>query len=288
VNRQEVKRYARRFRILTDGMGTDPLPGFDKLRIEQTSTAQRVTATMRDLIIRGELRPGQPLPESAVARSLGISRNTVREAFRLLTSEGLAVHSVNRTVSVKLLTPDDVRDIYAARRALELWAIRSHPTVTDAQRDALRAAVERGHRATEEEQWATVAAENLLFHQRIVELIGSDRIDAFFARVLAELALAFAVTRDESGFLDEYRDDNSRVLALLEARDWDACAQAMENYLDRSEKAVEVAVRESLTSPSNDLHLGRDMTSRTDRSGSASFPPTERARRRRNAPRTNT
>jgi DNA-binding GntR family transcriptional regulator len=236
------------------------LPGFAKLHIEQTSTAQRVTATMRDLIIRGELRPGQPLPESAVAASLGISRNTVREAFRLLTSEGLAVHSVNRSVSVKLLTPSDIRDIYAARRALELWAIRSRPTLTEDQRDGLRAAVKRGHRATEEAQWRTVATENLLFHERVVALIGSDRVDAFFARILAELALAFAVARDEPGFLDEYRDDNSQVLALLEARDWDACAEAMENYLDRSERAVEAVVRASLASRPDDLTQGEDVT----------------------------
>jgi DNA-binding GntR family transcriptional regulator len=236
-----------------EGSRAAGLPGFDKLRIEQTSTAQRVTATMRDLIMRGDLRPGQPLPESAVATSLGISRNTVREAFRLLTSEGLAVHSVNRSVSVKLLTPADVRDIYAARRALELWAIGSRPAISDAQREGLRVAVERGRRATAEGRWRAVATENLLFHQRIVELIGSARVDAFFARILAELALAFAVARDEPSFLDAYRDDNSRVLALLEEGEWDACGQAMEDYLDRSERAVEAVVRESLRSPPVDL-----------------------------------
>jgi DNA-binding GntR family transcriptional regulator len=233
--------------------GTLELHGLEKLRIEQTSTAQRVMATMRDLIMRGDLRPGQPLPEAAVAASLGISRNTVREAFRLLTNEGLAVHAVNRSVTVKRLTPADIRDIYATRRALEIWAIQSRPEVTPAQLERLRAAVESGARATEGADWRTVATENLLFHQRIVELIGSERVDAFFARILAELALAFAVAPDEPSFLDAYRDDNPRVLALIEARRWDDCAKAMQNYLERSQRAVETIVRE--TEPPPDLDL---------------------------------
>jgi DNA-binding GntR family transcriptional regulator len=221
------------------------LQGFEKLRIEQKSTAQRVMATMRDLIMRGDLRPGQPLPEAAVAASLGISRNTVREAFRLLTNEGLAVHAVNRSVTVKRLTLADVRDIYATRRALEIWALKSRPEVAPEQLDQLRAAVESGARATERKQWRAVATENLLFHQRIVELLGSERIDAFFARILAELALAFAVAPDEPAFLDAYKDDNPRVLALMQAGRWDECAEAMENYLNRSQRAVEAIVRES-------------------------------------------
>ena len=229
------------------------LHGLEKLRIEQKSTAQRVMATMRELIMRGDLRPGQPLPEAAVAASLGISRNTVREAFRLLTNEGLAVHAVNRSVTVKRLTPEDIRDIYATRRALEISAIRSRPEVTPAQLERLRAAVESGARATESENWRAVATENLLFHQRIVELLGSERVDAFFARILAELALAFAVAPDEPSFLDAYRDDNPRVLALIEARRWEECAKAMEDYLDRSQHALEAIVHNSSLEPDLDV-----------------------------------
>lgn len=221
------------------------LQGFDKLRIEQKSTAQRVMATIRDLIMRGDLSPGQPLPEAAVASQLGISRNTVREAFRLLTNEGLAVHAVNRSVTVKRLTPADIRDIYATRRALEIWALKSRPEITPAQLERLRASVASGALATDREEWRAVATENLRFHQRIVELLGSERIDAFFERILAELALAFAVAPDEPSFLDAYRDDNPRVLALIEAGEWDASAEAMENYLERSQLAVEAIVRNS-------------------------------------------
>jgi DNA-binding GntR family transcriptional regulator len=218
------------------------LSGFEKLRIEQSSTAQRVMATIRDLIMQGDLRPGQPLPEAAVATSLGVSRNTVREAFRLLTNEGLAVHTVNRSVTVKQLTAADIRDIYAARRALELRAIQSRPTVTQGQLDDLREPVKLAAQATESGDWNTVATQNLVFHKRIVELLGSDRIDAFFTRILAELALAFAMAPDEAVFLDAFRDDNPRILELIQHRDWDQCARAMDDYLERSQQAVEEIV----------------------------------------------
>jgi DNA-binding GntR family transcriptional regulator len=224
------------------------LPGFEKLRIEQSSTAQRVMATIRDLIMEGDLRAGQPLPEAAVAASLGVSRNTVREAFRLLTNEGLAVHTVNRSVTVKRITPADIRDIYAARRALELRAIQSRPAVSQHQLDALRDAVRIAAQATESGDFKTVATQNLLFHKRIVELLGSERLDAFFARILAELALAFAMAPDEPAFLDAFRDDNPTVLELLEAGRWDECARAMDDYLHRSQQAIEAVVSASTAS----------------------------------------
>lgn len=58
-------------------------------------------------------------PPEAIGRALGVSRNTLREAFALLSHERLAVHHMNRGVFVPTLTRQDVSDIYTLRGLIE-------------------------------------------------------------------------------------------------------------------------------------------------------------------------
>ena len=93
------------------------------LRITRQSTADQVAALLRERIVRGELQPGTPLREVPLAASIGISRNTMREAIRALVHEGLVRHNVHRGVTVTKLTENDVADIYRVRRLLECAAV---------------------------------------------------------------------------------------------------------------------------------------------------------------------
>ena len=93
-------------------------------RFERRSTASLVSETLRDSIIRGELPPGTPLREHALAETLDVSRNTVREALRLLSHEGLVDYHVHRGVAVRKLSAADVRDLFLTREALEVMAVR--------------------------------------------------------------------------------------------------------------------------------------------------------------------
>lgn len=218
--------------------GTDPIAGLSGLRIDRSSAAEQVADAMRGLMTQGELRPGQPLREAPVAELLGMSRNTVREAFRLLSAEGLVEYQVHRGVVVRRLTQADITDIYRARRALELSAVGLAAKPSQAELDALRDAVETAEAAAKRKDWATVATSNLLFHQRIVGLIGSPRIDDFFAGMLAQLRLAYASVADEAGFFGPYVGENRRLSELIAAGRRKEAAQELRRYLDRSEAQV--------------------------------------------------
>ena len=93
------------------------------LRFDRSSTAERVADVLRELIISGDLPPGTPLREQQLVASLEVSRNTIREAFRLLGRERLVVYQLHRGVAVRQLDEHDVHDIYRTRRPLELMAI---------------------------------------------------------------------------------------------------------------------------------------------------------------------
>lgn len=211
--------------------------------LERLTMAQRAAERIREQIRNGGLAPGQSVPEASMSAELGISRNTVREAFRLLSGEGLVAHHVHRGVVVRRLDEADVRDIYHVRRSLELGALRLPPTMGGGELDGLLRAVTGAEEAVEAGDWPSVATCNLDFHQRLVALHRSPRMDQFFARLLAELRLGFAMVADQEAFLRPYVDENRRLWSLLESGSWAGAATLLEGYLARSERTVLEAVR---------------------------------------------
>lgn len=71
----------------------------DRALLGRTSTAERVSDILRSRIAEGFFPPGTRLSEDSIGGALGVSRNTLREAFRLLTHERLLVHELNRGCS---------------------------------------------------------------------------------------------------------------------------------------------------------------------------------------------
>jgi DNA-binding GntR family transcriptional regulator len=211
--------------------------------LERLTMAQRAAEFIRDAIRSGGLAPGQAVPEADTAASLGVSRNTVREAFRLLGGEGLLVHHVHRGVVVRRLDETDVRDIYAVRRTLELTALEGARHLPPTGTDRLRGAVRQAEEAARRGDWRTVSTFNLEFHQGLVALGGSTRLDDFFARVLTELRLAFATVADQPEFLLPYVEENRGLCDAIEASRWDDALAGLRAYLVRSELTVLAAVR---------------------------------------------
>ena len=78
---------------------------------------------VRQKITQGEFLPGQRLSEQALSESLGISRNTLREVFRMLTKDGLVKHAPNRGVFVAVPSIASIIDIYRVRRLIECQAL---------------------------------------------------------------------------------------------------------------------------------------------------------------------
>src|SRR5689334_14247719 len=96
-------------------------------RISVTSNGQRTEDAydrVRSAILDGELPPGGVMSQVALAEELGISRTPLREALRMLQSEGLVDAERNRRVRVAPLSPADLEELYVMRVALEAQAIR--------------------------------------------------------------------------------------------------------------------------------------------------------------------
>lgn len=202
------------------------------------SQAERVAELLREAVIDGDHPPGRRLSEERLCEELGVSRNTLREAFRLLVRERLVVHQMHRGVFVTLPTAEDVRDLFKTRRSLELTAVR---TAADPAPEAVAAvgrAVDEGEAARDAGDWWGVGTANMHFHQALAGLSGSTRIDEFMSRVLAETRLVFHVMDAPREFHAPYLDWNRRIHTLLVEGDHTAAAAELETYLATSEEQL--------------------------------------------------
>ena len=112
----------------------------------RTSTAEHAAEVLRLQIAQGRLRPGTRLREEQVSAAFSISRNTVREAFRLLSHERLVDHTLHRGVHVRTVGPDDIRSMYLTRRLVEPLGVDA--AIADADtRAALRRLVDQARAA---------------------------------------------------------------------------------------------------------------------------------------------
>ena len=202
-----------------------------------TSLADTVADTVRHMLIQGELRAGQRLSEAALSQQLDISRNTLREVFRILIKEGLLRHEPNRGVSVATPTIADIIDIYRVRRLIECPALEKAWPLHPAHK-RMREAVEDAQHAREAKDWRRVGSANMAFHAAIVALSDSERLCAMFEDLAAELRLAFGTLDDPEYLHAPYVDLNARLLQMFMEGQTAAAARELEAYLVQSERMV--------------------------------------------------
>ncbi|QIP84169.1 GntR family transcriptional regulator [Streptomyces sp. Tu 2975] len=209
----------------------------DRALLGRSSTADRVADILRTRISEGYLPPGSKLSEDAIGGALGISRNTLREAFRLLTHERLLVHELNRGVFVRMLTVQDVTDIYQVRRLIECAAVRGLGAPPYDLSHA-EAAVAEGEKASKEGAWRDLGTADIHFHRAVVALARSRRLDDLMRGILAELRLVFHAMDNPRGFHEPYLERNREILSALEAADRTTAELLLAAYLDDAEQQL--------------------------------------------------
>jgi DNA-binding GntR family transcriptional regulator len=208
------------------------------LTLRRSSTAQQVADGLADAIMRGELAPGSPIKESALATSLGISRNTVREAVRILEVGGMVRYTLHHGFAVVDPTQDDLLEVYRARLALEISAVRVPRTSEELV--PVRAALEALMKAYETKDAAEIAARDLDFHAAIVGMLNSKRIDAFYAQLAKELRYLLRVLFMEREFEMEARvpEEHETIMAAIESGDPSHAVDVLTEVLTVNAKTV--------------------------------------------------
>ncbi|MBB6485963.1 GntR family transcriptional regulator [Rhizobium lusitanum] len=205
---------------------------------EAGQTVTDVTAArIRERVISGTLSPGSHLSEATLCEEFQVSRNTLREVFRLLTKEGVLRHEANRGVFVTTPSISTIMDIFHIRRLIECSAVSGahhrHPSVSK-MREAVDAAIQHRDRS----EWLDVGSADIAFHAAIVELADSPRLSAFYAQISLELRLVFGLIRDPEYLHAPYVGQNATILAHIEEGATANAAEALEKYLYQAERFI--------------------------------------------------
>lgn len=136
--------------------------------------ALRISKVLADRIISGALEPGSRLGQDHVAEEFGASHVPVREAFRLLESQGLVASEPRRGVRVAGFSLEEVREVAEMRSALEVLALRNAaPHLTKAILDQAEEANRAADRARDVQTWEEA---NRSFHRTILVPCGMPRL----------------------------------------------------------------------------------------------------------------
>jgi DNA-binding GntR family transcriptional regulator len=168
---------------------------------------ERVLASLRQEIIAGSLRPGDRLVERELADRFGVSRVPVREAIRALVAEGFVHFETPRRTVVRRLTPNDVKELFELREALEVYAAglaASRATPRDlAEVEGL---LEQAATATEAGDAETITDVNSRLHDRIVAMAGNALLIEALEPVAGRLRWMTRRNEEWPQLLVEHRD----------------------------------------------------------------------------------
>lgn len=190
-----------------------------------------IADVLRERIIEGDLAPGTQLGEVQLAAQLEVSRGPVREALQRLVQEGLLVARAHRGVFVIELGPDDVADVYRARRVVEQAAAAVVAEARTDVVDALDGLVDRLARAAARSRWSRVVTLDREFHRTLVDGAASPRLSRMFATLLAETAMCMGALEPAYAVRAEIVEEHRALVAALRAGRPAAVRDAIDRHL---------------------------------------------------------
>ncbi len=204
---------------------------------EETSGLNRMVLSdqvkqhILDSIERGEYKPGERLVESQLARQLRTSQAPVREAIRDLVSAGFLEREPHRGAVVRMLTDEDLHEIYIVRAPLDaLAAEQAAPHITDAHLQTLMEITEKMFAAARAQDFISAARLDGQFHMLIVDLAGNKLLRRIYDTL--QLGQYILITMRRSSLsLESLVARHEPVIEALKTRDPALAREAMREHI---------------------------------------------------------
>lgn len=201
-------------------------------RVQRSSLAQQATDLLRERIYSHELLPGQRLDEGVLAEALGISRTPLREAFKVLATEGLIDLRPHKGCYVAELTLDDLEGIFPVMAALEgLVASEVAKKRTASQLKKLDELHERLERHAAAGNIDRYYETNYVFHDTLQQYAGNPWLQG----VIGDLRKLLKLSRHRSlrleGRLEESLAEHRNLMRALHAGNTGEAEQLMRTHL---------------------------------------------------------
>ena len=197
---------------------------------------------LRSRILSGDIPPGSIVSQAQIAESIGVSRTPLREATRLLQTEGLLEGEPNRRLRVATVSVSDLEQLYALRITTEALAVRASVDLMDSDRlESLRKAFDDMERFALDGAVAEVDAAHRHFHALLVSGAGQR-----FAAVSSNLwdhtiryrAAAVTSATNVAEVLIDAQAEHWQILTAAAEGDADAAAAGLVRHYERTARTL--------------------------------------------------
>ena len=203
-----------------------------------------VFQTLRQAILRGELKPGERLMEIHLAQKLGVSRTPVREAIRKLELEGLVLMIPRKGAVVAEITISDLEDVLEVRMTLEELAVRyACKRITKEQLAELRRLAEEVKKTLcGNVVWACAQAD-VVFHDAIYDATGNKRLIQILNNLREQMYRYRVEYLKNESSLPRLLQEHQDIVDGLRERDKDKVCEIMRHHVRNQEETVKDMIR---------------------------------------------
>ncbi|WP_011579913.1 GNAT family N-acetyltransferase [Chelativorans multitrophicus] len=208
-----------------EGKGTD-------LSVKRRPLAETVREQISNIILNGELKPGDKLNEMEIAGRLEVSRGPVREAARQLEEMGLLETHAFRGSYVKKFSQREVADIYSLREILESTAaLEAVRLATPSDLNAIEVAMRDTETAALSNSRSRMMESDAAFHTALCRAGKNDRITETFKRLATELRLVHLMMSPNPEQLRAAALDHAAILRALRSRNAQHVVDALRSHI---------------------------------------------------------
>lgn len=203
-----------------------------------------VFQTLRQAILRGELKPGERLMEVHLAERLGVSRTPIREAIRKLELEGLVVMIPRRGAVVASITEKDLKDVLEVRRTLEILAgeVACERITPELLKELERAGEEFGG-LKETEDVNRLAVADVRFHEIIYTATGNARLISILNNLREQMYRYRLEYLKDIGSRERLQREHQEIYIGIKNGDKNAVSVAVCRHIDNQKEAILASIR---------------------------------------------
>lgn len=213
-----------------------------KKRIQRRSLHLEVADNLRNMIVEGELPPGYRISEGSLCEKFGISRTPMREALKVLASEGLVGIKPNRGTRVSEITLEDVDELFEAVSGIERIAgelATERMTERDLERlislnDRMTSHFKNGRR----HEYFQL---NQKAHTAIIELSGNSVLMAIHETLMIKVRRARYLAILSVDRWEESVKEHAKILEAMEARDTELAGKLIGDHVRKTGNVVKQA-----------------------------------------------
>lgn len=201
--------------------------------------------TLRESILKGEMKPGERLMEIHLASRLGVSRTPIREAIRMLELEGLVTMIPRRGAEVAQISVKGLRDVLEVRQALDALAMElACARITDEEIRTLRKACDEFATLTGTQDAIAIAQADVNLHDIIVRASGNDRLAQMVGNLSQQMyryRLEYIKDVSQHGRLIE---EHEEIYRCISTRDREAGARAIKMHIYNQEQSIMTQIQQ--------------------------------------------